>query len=83
MRACSCNASRSVGGVSCAGKCRYRNVDVAVLNIPDMKFNPVGSRGIGEISIIGAAAAVAIAIYNASGKRVREYPITTDKIMLA
>ena len=58
-------------------------VDVAVLNIPDLKFNPVGSRGIGEIGITGAAAAVANAIYNATGKRVREYPITPDKIMMA
>jgi xanthine dehydrogenase YagR molybdenum-binding subunit len=58
-------------------------VDVTVLNIPDVKFNPVGSRGIGEIGITGAAAAVANAIYNATGKRVREYPITPDKIMMA
>ena len=56
-------------------------VDVTVLNIPDTKFNPLGSRGIGEIGITGAAAAVANAIYNATGKRVREYPITPDKIM--
>lgn len=58
-------------------------VDVTVLNIPDLKFNPVGSRGIGEIGITGAAAAVANAIYNATGKRIREYPITPDKIMMA
>jgi xanthine dehydrogenase YagR molybdenum-binding subunit len=59
------------------------SIDVSVLNIPDLKFNPVGSRGIGEIGITGSAAAVANAIYNATGKRVREYPITPDKIMLA
>ena len=58
-------------------------IDVTVLNIPDLKFNPIGSRGIGEIGITGAAAAVANAIYNATGKRIREYPITADKIMLA
>jgi xanthine dehydrogenase YagR molybdenum-binding subunit len=56
-------------------------IDVSVLNIPDLKFNPMGARGIGEIGITGAAAAVANAIYNATGKRVREYPITPDKIM--
>ena len=56
-------------------------VDVTVLNIPDTKFNPLGSRGIGEIGITGAAAAVANAIYNATGRRIREYPITPDKIM--
>jgi xanthine dehydrogenase YagR molybdenum-binding subunit len=58
-------------------------IDVTVLNIPDLKFNPIGSRGLGEIGITGAAAAVANAIYNATGKRIREYPITPDKIMLA
>ena len=58
-------------------------IDVSVLNIPDLKFNPVGSRGIGEIGITGTAAAVANAIYNATGKRLREYPMTPDKIMQA
>lgn len=58
-------------------------LDVTVLDIPDTKFNPLGARGIGEIGITGAAAAVANAIYNATGKRVREYPITPDKIMRA
>jgi xanthine dehydrogenase YagR molybdenum-binding subunit len=58
-------------------------IDVTVLNIPDTKFNPLGARGIGEISITGTAAAVANALYNATGKRVRDYPITPDKIMLA
>ena len=58
-------------------------IDVTVLDIPDVKFNPIGSRGIGEIGITGAAAAVANAIYNATGKRVREYPITPDKVMTA
>jgi xanthine dehydrogenase YagR molybdenum-binding subunit len=58
-------------------------IDVTVLDIPDLKFNPLGSRGIGEIGITGTAAAVANAIYNATGKRVREYPITPDKIMMA
>jgi xanthine dehydrogenase YagR molybdenum-binding subunit len=58
-------------------------MDVTVLNIPDIKFNPVGSRGIGEIGITGAAAAVANAIYNATGKRISEYPITSNKIMTA
>jgi xanthine dehydrogenase YagR molybdenum-binding subunit len=58
-------------------------IDVTCLNIPDLKFSPLGARGIGEIGITGAAAAVANAIYNATGKRVRHYPITPDKIMIA
>lgn len=57
-------------------------IDVTVLNIPDIKFNPIGARGIGEIGITGVPAAIANAIYHATGKRIREYPITPDKIML-
>ena len=56
-------------------------IDVACLNIPDYRHNPLGSRGIGEIGITGAAAAVANAIYNATGKRVRDFPITLDKLL--
>jgi len=56
-------------------------IDVTCLNIPDLKFNPLGARGIGEIGITGAAAAVANAIYNATGKRIRQYPITPDRIL--
>ncbi len=58
-------------------------IDVTVLNLPDTKFSPLGARGIGEIGITGAAAAVANAIYNATGQRVRDYPITPDKLMRA
>jgi xanthine dehydrogenase YagR molybdenum-binding subunit len=58
-------------------------VDVTVVEIPDTKFNPLGARGIGEIGITGAAAAVGNAIYHATGKRVRNFPITVDKIMMA
>jgi xanthine dehydrogenase YagR molybdenum-binding subunit len=58
-------------------------IDVTVLNIPDTKFNPLGARGIGEIGNTGASAAIANAIYNATGKRIRHYPITPDKIMSA
>ena len=58
-------------------------LDVTCLNIPDTKFNPLGARGIGEIGITGAAAAVANAVFNATGKRVRDFPITPDKLMRA
>jgi xanthine dehydrogenase YagR molybdenum-binding subunit len=58
-------------------------IDVTVLDIPDTKFNPLGARGIGEIGITGAAAAVGNAIFHATGKRVRDFPITLDKLMKA
>jgi xanthine dehydrogenase YagR molybdenum-binding subunit len=59
------------------------HMDVTVLDIPDTKFNPLGARGIGEIGITGAAAAVGNAIFHATGKRVRSFPITLDKCMSA
>jgi len=42
---------------------------------------PIGANGIGEIGITGSAAAVANAVYHATGKRVRELPITLDKLL--
>jgi xanthine dehydrogenase YagR molybdenum-binding subunit len=56
------------------------NIEVMFLNIPDEQA-PYGARGIGEIGITGSAAAVANAVYHATGKRIRELPITLDKLM--
>lgn len=42
---------------------------------------PLGAHGVGEIGITGTAAAVANAIYNAAGKRIRDLPITLDKLL--
>jgi xanthine dehydrogenase YagR molybdenum-binding subunit len=56
------------------------DIDVIWNDIPD-PHSPMGARGVGEIGITGTAAAVANAIYNATGKRVRDLPITLDKLM--
>jgi xanthine dehydrogenase YagR molybdenum-binding subunit len=56
-------------------------IDVSAIDIPDMKLDPLGARGIGEIGITGTGAAVANAIYHATGKRVRDLPITPDKLL--
>jgi len=55
--------------------------DIQFIDRPDTLISPIGARGIGEIGITGAAAAVANAIYNATGKRIRDLPITLDKLM--
>jgi xanthine dehydrogenase YagR molybdenum-binding subunit len=47
----------------------------------DPHVNPMGSKGIGEIGIVGTAAAVANAVYHATGRRVRDLPITLDKLL--
>ncbi|HTJ12655.1 MAG TPA: xanthine dehydrogenase family protein molybdopterin-binding subunit [Dinghuibacter sp.] len=57
------------------------DIEAIFIDKPDPYINPIGTKGIGEISLIGVAAAVANAVYNATGKRVRELPITPDKLV--
>ncbi|TWI94802.1 xanthine dehydrogenase YagR molybdenum-binding subunit [Mucilaginibacter frigoritolerans] len=56
-------------------------VEALFVNKPDPYLNPMGAKGMGEIATIGVAAAVANAVYNATGKRIRELPITPDKLI--
>jgi xanthine dehydrogenase YagR molybdenum-binding subunit len=55
-------------------------IDVIWTDEPD-PYTPLGAHGIGEIGITGVAAAIANAIYNATGKRIRDLPITLDKLL--
>jgi xanthine dehydrogenase YagR molybdenum-binding subunit len=55
-------------------------IDVSFLDEPDPTM-PLGIRGAGEVGITGVAAAVANAVHNATGKRVRDLPITLDKLL--
>ncbi len=55
--------------------------DVSWIDEVDDRVNTIGTKGIGEIGIVGTAAAVANAVYNATGVRVRDLPITVDKLL--
>jgi xanthine dehydrogenase YagR molybdenum-binding subunit len=57
------------------------DVDAIFLPELDTKSNPLKSKGIGELGICGAGASLANAIYNACGARIRDYPITLDKVL--
>jgi xanthine dehydrogenase YagR molybdenum-binding subunit len=57
------------------------SIDVQFVDVPDEHFNALGLRGVGEIGITGVAAAIANAVYHATGKRVRDLPITPDKLL--
>ena len=57
------------------------NIDVIFVEEHDDIVNELGSKGVGEIGIVGVAAAVANAVYHATGKRVRDFPITLDKVL--
>jgi len=58
-------------------------IDVSFVDEHDPYINPLGAKGIGEIGITGVPAAIANAIYHATGKRVRDLPITLDKLLTA
>jgi CO/xanthine dehydrogenase Mo-binding subunit len=56
------------------------DLDVVFVGEPD-RFNPVGIKGLGEIGIVGVSAAIANAVYHATGRRIRSLPITIDKLL--
>ncbi|MDX3969163.1 MAG: xanthine dehydrogenase family protein molybdopterin-binding subunit [Bradyrhizobium sp.] len=57
------------------------DIEVIFVDEADDKVSPLGVKGLGEIGIVGTAAAVANAIFNATGRRVRDFPITLDKLI--
>ena len=56
-------------------------IDVIFVEEHDTEVNPLGVKGLGEIGIVGTAAAIGNAIFHATGKRVRDLPITIDKLL--
>jgi xanthine dehydrogenase YagR molybdenum-binding subunit len=63
---------------TCADIC---GLEVGWIEEDDPHVNPMGTKGIGEIGIVGTAAAVANAVHNATGVRIRDLPITADKLL--
>ena len=57
------------------------DIDVIFVQENDDIVNPIGAKGLGEIGLVGVAAAIGNAVYNATGKRVRTLPITLDKLI--
>jgi xanthine dehydrogenase YagR molybdenum-binding subunit len=56
-------------------------IDVTFLDYPDYNLNPIGARGVGEIGLAGVAAAIANAVYHATGVRVRKLPIRIEDLL--
>jgi xanthine dehydrogenase YagR molybdenum-binding subunit len=56
-------------------------IEVSFIGKADPNISAVGSKGLGEVGLIGCAAAITNAIYNATGKRMRDLPVTPDKMM--
>lgn len=57
------------------------HLDAIFLDETDPTIAPLKAKGVGELGISGVAAAIANAVYNATGVRVREYPVTLDKLL--
>ena len=68
-------------GYHIAANADVGSVDVHWLDEDDPYVNPMGSKGIGELGIVGTAAAIANAVHHATGTRVRDLPITLDKLL--
>jgi xanthine dehydrogenase YagR molybdenum-binding subunit len=57
------------------------DIDVIFVEELDEVVNPLGAKGLGELGVVGVAAAIANAVYHATGKRIRDLPITLDKLL--
>ena len=57
------------------------DMDMIFVEEHDTHVNPLGVKGVGEIAMVGVAPAITNAIYHATGKRIRELPVTPDKLL--
>jgi xanthine dehydrogenase YagR molybdenum-binding subunit len=60
-----------------------QGIEIVFVDEDEDKLNPLGVKGLGEIGVVGTAAAIANAVYHATGKRIRDLPITLDKLLRA
>jgi xanthine dehydrogenase YagR molybdenum-binding subunit len=58
-------------------------IEIIFVDEQDDKVSPLGVKGVGEIGVVGTAAAIANAVYHATGKRMRSLPITIDSLLTA
>ena len=73
--------NRNLGEYHVPVNADIHDIEVIFVEEDDDKLNPLGIKGVGEIGIVGTAAAIGNAIFHATGKRMRELPITIDKIL--
>jgi xanthine dehydrogenase YagR molybdenum-binding subunit len=68
-------------GYHIAANADVGSIDVHWIGEADPHSNPMGSKGLGEVCMVGTAAAVANAVHDATGVRIRDLPITLDKLL--
>jgi xanthine dehydrogenase YagR molybdenum-binding subunit len=74
-------ANASLGDYLVAVNADVPEVDVELVEVRDEVVNPLGVKGVGEIGQVGAAAAIANAVFHATGRRVRELPIAVEQLL--
>ena len=73
-------ANATLGDYLVAVNADVPDIDVAFVGEPDLD-NPIGVKGVGEVGLVGVAAAIANAVYHATGRRIRSLPITIDQLL--
>jgi xanthine dehydrogenase YagR molybdenum-binding subunit len=73
--------TRDLGDYHIAANADVGDLEADWIDEIDPHVNPMGTKGIGEIGIVGSSAAVANAVFHATGRRVRDLPITPDKLL--
>ncbi len=73
-------ANATLGDYLVAVNADVPDIDVAFVGEPD-PANPIGVKGVGEVGLAGVAAAIANAVYHATGRRIRSLPITIDQLL--
>ena len=73
--------NRDLAGYHFAANADAPEIEVVLLDGADFNSNPLGSKGVGELAICGSGAAIANAVFNATGVRVRSFPIALEKIL--
>jgi xanthine dehydrogenase YagR molybdenum-binding subunit len=73
--------NHDLAGYHVAVNADVKEIEATWIDEHDPRFNPMGSKGIGEIGIVGAPAAIANAVHHATGTRIRDLPITPDKLL--
>jgi xanthine dehydrogenase YagR molybdenum-binding subunit len=76
-----CFVNHDLAGYHVAAHADIPAIEAVFLPEVDDKANPLKIKGVGELGISGAGAAVANAVFNATGVRVRDYPVTLDKVL--
>jgi CO/xanthine dehydrogenase Mo-binding subunit len=73
-------ANATFGDYLVAANADVPDLDVIFVGGPD-RLNPVGTKGVGEVGLVGTAAAIANGVYHATGRRIRSLPITIDQLL--